>query len=90
MLFAWDPRKAASNLAKHGVTFEDSASVFWDPHAVTFADPLHSLDETREVTIGRGDSGVILCVVHVTRADTIRIVTARRATLKEQDIYENG
>jgi uncharacterized DUF497 family protein len=50
--FEWDARKAAANIEKHRVTFEDAKTVFFDPFAITFPDPDHSLDERREVTLG--------------------------------------
>ena len=52
MTFEWDARKAAANFAKHGVAFEDAATVFLDPLAITFPDPDHSKEERREITIG--------------------------------------
>ncbi len=53
MIYEWDPKKAKTNLRKHGVSFEEAATVFLDPLAVTYPDPDHSDEETREITIGR-------------------------------------
>jgi len=58
--FEWDPRKAASNAEKHGIDFRQAALVFADPRAITFADPDHSQEERREITIGHAGSFVIL------------------------------
>ena len=86
--FQWDPVKAASNVAKHGVAFEDAATAFADLSSITIPDPLHSLDETRLVLIGRAHSGRLLVVVHVARGHAIRLVSARPATRMERKTYE--
>jgi hypothetical protein len=88
--FEWDVRKAAANFKKHGVTFEDAASVFFDPLATTFPDPDHSLDEIRELTVGYTMEGELVFVSHCEREERIRIISARRATLAEQRQYEEG
>lgn len=86
MRFEWDPRKAAINLAKHGVSFEEASSVFGDPLAVTIRDPLHSSGEVRFVTLGQSSKGHVVVVVHTDR-DVIRIISARRATPRERREY---
>jgi uncharacterized DUF497 family protein len=86
----WDSRKAARNLRKHGVSFEEAATVFLDPLSITGNDPDHSLDEARFVTFGLSSSGRLLVVAHSERADTIRIITARKATRAERDLYEES
>ena len=86
--FEWDPVKAASNVSKHGVAFEDSATVFADPLSITIPDPLHSQDESRLVLIARAHSGRLLVVVHVDRGHVIRLISARPATRKERKTYE--
>ena len=86
----WDPEKARSNLRKHGITFEEAASVFRDVLSVTISDPLHSTDESRFVTIGRSDRGRTLVVVHSEVGETIRIIRARFATRDERRDYEEG
>jgi uncharacterized DUF497 family protein len=88
--FEWDPRKAAENLAKHGVSFHEAATVFDDPLAITYSDPDHSEDESRWLTFGAGAEGRLLVVAHTETGDTIRIVSARRATRNERKIYEEG
>jgi hypothetical protein len=86
--FEWDIRKAESNLAKHGVSFEEAATVFGDPLSVTIADPDHSEGEDRFVTIGVSFQARTLVVVHADRSDTIRIISARPATRGERNDYE--
>ena len=86
----WDPEKARSNLRKHGVSFEEAASLFRDVLSVTISDPLHSSEESRFVTIGRSDLGRTLVVVHSELGETIRIISARVATPRERRKYEEG
>ncbi|MFZ0706684.1 MAG: BrnT family toxin [Candidatus Korobacteraceae bacterium] len=88
MRFEWNSTKAASNVRKHGVSFEEAVSVFYDPLAVTGLDPDHSEDEQRFVTFGISSSGGLLVVSHAGREQTIRIISARRATRSERHIYE--
>ncbi len=90
MTFEWDSRKAASNVNKHAITFEDAAAVFFDPLATTFPDPDHSLDESREITIGYTMKGQLVFVSHCERGKRIRIISARPATRTERDQYEKG
>lgn len=88
--FEWDFRKAASNLRKHGVTFDEAASVFADRLALTFADTDHYESEDRSRTYGLSNKGRLLVVVHTERRDNVRIISARKATRYEKDIYEKG
>jgi uncharacterized DUF497 family protein len=88
MEFEWDPEKAAINLAKHGVTFPDAATVFGDPQAITYSDPDHSDDEDRFLTFGHSSDGHLLIISHTDRDDRTRIISARRATRKERKLYE--
>ena len=88
MIYEWDPVKAAANVKKHRVGFEEAASVFLDPLAVTFSDPDHSEEEDREITIGRSAKQRVLFVAHTARAGRIRIISARRSTRREQRQYE--
>ena len=90
MRFEWNARKAATNLRKHGVSFDEAASVFLDSLSATGDDPDHSLDERRFVTFGISSSGRLLVVAHVHHDDVIRIVTARLATRAERKLYEEG
>lgn len=89
MEFEWDPRKAASNLEKHGVDFADAVSVLFDDFAVTIPDE-HPTEE-RFVTIGTDALNRVLAVVYAWRGrDTIRIISARRAETRERRQYEEG
>ena len=90
MVYEWDPAKAAANLGKHRVSFEEAASVFLDPEALTFSDPDHSDEEEREITIGTSSRRRMLFVAHSERDDRIRIISARRATRRERRQYEEG
>ena len=90
MQFEWDTAKAAENLVKHGVSFEEAATVFRDTLSATGADPDHSLGEERYITFGVSRSGRLLVVAHIERGDTIRIISARPATPGERKIYEEG
>lgn len=88
MKFEWDPAKASANFAKHGVTFEEAASVFGDPLAVTFEDPDRSLGERRRITFGHSQRERLLVVAHAERSGRIRIISARAATRRERRQYE--
>jgi uncharacterized protein len=87
--FEWDSRKASANDRKHGVTFEEARSVFFDEHARLIDDPDHSEDEERFVLLGLSSSLRLLVVCHCYRSDgnVIRIITARKATTKESKLY---
>jgi len=86
MHFQYDPKKAASNLRKHGVSFSDAEGVFFDPLAVHVPDP-DSETEERWVVIGQGSAGAILVVVYAHRGEAIRLISARRATKREGKEY---
>ena len=90
MQFEWDPEKARRNLAKHGVSFDDAASVFGDPLAVTIDDPDHSREERRFLTTGVGKSRRLVVVAHTDRNEGVRILSAREATRGERKHYESG
>ena len=90
MTFEWDERKAAANLKKHHVAFEDAASVFLNALAITFPDPDHSLEESREITLGYTMEGRLVFVSHCERGQRIRIISARLATRIERKQYEEG
>lgn len=89
-IFRWHPEKARLNVRKHGVTFEEAASVFFDPPSVTIADPLHSGEEDRYVTAGLSNRNRTLVVVHSEAGDAIRIISARLATRGERRDYEES
>jgi len=88
--FEWDSAKAAENLSKHGVSFEEAATIFRDALSATGPDPDHSVGEERFVTFGVSTSGRLLIVGHTEHGDIIRIITARLATSGERKIYEEG
>jgi uncharacterized DUF497 family protein len=88
--FEWDPEKAESNLLKHGVSFAEAATVFFDPLSMTVPDPLHSNEENRFVITGQSYGQRHLVVVHVDRGDRIRIINARLATPGERKKYESA
>jgi uncharacterized DUF497 family protein len=90
MEFEWDDDKAERNLAKHGVLFQDAATVFGDPLSITYFDPDHSNDEDRFITVGHTAAGQLLIVSHTDRGERIRLISARRATRKEKKAYEDG
>lgn len=87
MEFEWDPRKAASNLRKHGVDFADAATALSDDLALTLRDS-RALEEERFVTMGSDAFGELLVVVYAWRGDRIRLISARQATAKERRRYE--
>jgi len=90
MNFEWDPQKAASNQRKHGVSFQEAASVLSDSLSITYHDPDHSIMERRFITVGMAQSGQVLMVAHTDRGDNIRIISARRTTRQERKYYEEG
>ena len=85
MKFTWDPVKAESNIAKHGIDFREAATTFLDPLSTTFPDVDHSLDEERFSTIGMSAHVRILVVSHTESEDNIRIISAGQATKHEQN-----
>ena len=92
--FTWDPAKAASNLRKHGISFEEAVRVFADPMAVTRQDRIEN-GEQRWQTIGAVGGFTLLLVAHTlwddeTGIEVVHIISARRADRKERRIYENG
>lgn len=90
LLFEWDEEKARSNAAKHGVSFEEASSVLSDPLSLTIDDPVHSVTEERFITLGVSLQGRILAVVHTERGDHIRVISARVATRRERQNYEES
>ena len=86
--FEWDDEKAKANLAKHGVAFEEAATVFSDPLSSTIDDPDHSTTEDRFVTIGRSVADRVIVVIHTDREDQVRLISARTATPRERRAYE--
>ena len=90
MKIEWDPKKAASNLRKHKVSFEEAATALQDPMTATGVDPDHSIGEFRYITFGVSELGRWLVVAHTERGETIRIISARLASKGERKIYEEG
>jgi uncharacterized DUF497 family protein len=88
--FEWDEEKAKKNLKKHGVSFEEAVSVFGDKLALTIADPLHSEEEDRYITLGASNRKRLVVVVATDRENRIRIISARVATRRERENYEEG
>jgi uncharacterized DUF497 family protein len=90
VVYEWHAAKAKANLQKHGVSFDNAATVFLDPLALTFPDPHHSGGEEREITIGWTAGHQVVFVSHCQRGDRLRTISARRATRRERSQYEEG
>jgi uncharacterized DUF497 family protein len=90
MQFEWDESKAARNLVRHDVSFEEAATVFGDPLSDTFDDPDHSAEERRFVIIGMSEKGRMLIVAHTDEDEVVRIISAREPTQGERDFYEES
>ena len=90
--FDWDENKNRINLEKHGITFEEASTVFFDDRAILFDDPEHSIDEDRFLLLGMSETAKVCIVCHCYReSDTvIRIISARQATRKEEERYVRG
>ena len=88
MKFEWDDTKAANNIKKHGVTFNEASTVFGDPLAITYADPEHSIAEYCYLTFGRSIMNRLIVVAHSDRNDRVRLISAREMTRKERKDYE--
>jgi len=89
LIFEWDDTKNEINQKKHGVTFEEAQAVFFDENAIQFDDPDHSIDEERFLLLGFNRNFKVLVVCHCfrSRESIIRIISARKATKKEQKVY---
>ena len=88
MFFEWDRNKEAQNRKKHGVSFREAATVLGDSLSTTYPDLAHSEEEQRYITIGMTERGTIIVVAHTQEEDTVRIISARRATRRERRFYE--
>jgi uncharacterized DUF497 family protein len=88
--FEWDKKKAIENYTKHGVTFEEAATAFADPLSRTIYDPDHSDDEDRFILLGETQGKKLVVVAHTDRNDTIRIISARKASRREGANYEKS
>jgi uncharacterized DUF497 family protein len=89
VLFEWDPEKAKRNLKKHGVSFDEAVTVFYDPLSATFDDPDHSEGEQRLITVGFSSQTRLLVVGHTDRGNAVRIINARLATAHERKKHES-
>ena len=87
--FDWDDQKANHNLKKHGISFAQAKSVFYDPLAYIFDDEWHSVGEQREIIIGHDRNNRLLLVCFTDRGNIIRIISARKATNREYRDYED-
>ena len=87
--FEWDDAKAAANLEKHGVSFPEASTVFYDPYALVIDDPEHSFEENRYIIVGISATTRVLTVCHCYREtnELIRIISARKATKNEEGEY---
>ena len=92
MIFEWDEEKNKINQKKHGISFEEAKTVFYDETAVLFDDPEHSQEEERFILIGMSERANVCIVCHCYRQSekVIRIISARKATKKEEKIYAGG
>jgi len=90
LAFEWDEKKAAANLRKHGVSFEEAASAFGDPLSLTIADAAHSEDEERSLLLGMTARHRLVVVAHIEQVDTVHLISARLATSAERRDYEEG
>ena len=90
MKYEWDPEKATANLSKHGVSFDEGATVFLDQLALSGPDPDHSSGEARYITFGMSSLGRLIAVSHTYRRGGIRLISVRRATRAERKLYEEG
>ncbi len=88
MKIEWDPKKARLNLRKHKISFEEAATALSDSMAATGADPDHSNAEDRYITFGVSDRGRLLVISHTEENETIRVISARLATKRERNMYE--
>lgn len=88
--FEWNEEKAKTNLRKHGVSFLEARTVFGDPFGITIPDPLHSASEERHIELGYSNQERLLVVVYTERRSHIRIISARTATGREREAYEQS
>jgi uncharacterized DUF497 family protein len=87
-IFEWDENKEKSNFRKHGISFTEGESVFYDLYSLTIPDPDHSIEEHRFIDIGTSNKNRVLIVVYTERKDRIRIISVRKATGDERRMYE--
>lgn len=90
LTFEWDESKSKTNLRKHSVGFDEGKTIFNDPFLLTFPDMDDSVDEERYISIGLSDRDRILVLIHTDRQGIIRIISCRKATVRERRYYEEG
>ena len=90
MQFEWDEKKAAANLSRHRVSFDEAKIVFDDPLYVDFYDPDHSDEENRYIIIGESERSRLLIVSYTERENAVRLISAREAARGEREAYEEG
>lgn len=90
MEFEWNQRKAKANVSKHGVDFDEASTIFQDPFFIDFFDPAHSDDGERYIIIGQSIRGRLLVVSYTERRRKTRLISAREATSREKEAYEEG
>jgi len=88
MQFEWDRNKAADNLKKHRVSFDEPVTIFYDPLSATFPDPDHSVGEQRLISVGYSFRGRLLVVSYTERGAAVRLISARLATARERKRHE--
>ena len=90
MEFEWDENKAIVNLSRHSILFDEAKTVFQDPFYVVFDDPDHSFEEDRCIAIGQSAQDRLLFVSYTERGNAVRLISARKATRSERELYEQG
>ena len=90
MEFEWDKNKAIVNLSRHNILFDEAKTVFQDPFYVVFDDPDHSFEEDRCIAIGQSAQNRLLFVSYTERGNAVRLISARKATCSERELYEQG
>lgn len=90
MEFEWDKNKAIENLSRHSILFDEAKTVFQDPFYVVFDDPDHSFEEDRCIAIGQSAQDRLLFVSYTERGNAVRLISARKATRSERELYEQG
>jgi uncharacterized DUF497 family protein len=88
MNFEWNSERAAENLERHGISFEEAATAFGDPLSITIGDPDHSEAEDRFILLGMTFRGRLVVVVHTDRGENVRVISARIPTRRERQFYE--
>ena len=90
MEFEWNRNKATANLSKHSVSFDEAKTVFQDPFYIVFDDPDHSFEEDRCVAIGQSTQDRLLFISYTERENRVRLISARKASPNERELYEEG